>query len=460
MYPIHIKTREKKMLADVITPVSVYLKLRDRFVQSFLLESSDNHVAENGFSYICCSPMAYIRCTQNMVEQQMPNTAPEQRPLNDLKDDLANFMHAFTYSSQDGASMRTGLFGYISYDAAVSQPHANSDDIIPLAYYSLFQFIIALDHVKNECYIIEAYIDQPNDALFEEVASLVQQRNIPSYPFRGEAPLQALTTDEHYARMVSKGIAQCGTESLTHITLSRHYRYAYQGDDFQVYRVLRSMYPSPYLFYFDFGSFRLFGSPAESQVVVAAGKVSMEVLAGVLPRTGDDTTDANQAQQRAQCPAVEAEHHTLVKAVQQALQASCDEVHVANDKAVQFLSQTVHVGTHITGVLNKTSSLLDVLLGAFPAATVSGIPKKTAVASIAALESHARGVHGGTVGFIGIDNSIKHAVMKRSFVSMNGELIFQAIAQLNGHTEVARAIHDTQQQVNTLLSVINQAESL
>ncbi len=462
MSKIRIKTREHKILADTITPVSIFLKLRDRFANSFLLESSDYHGAENSFSYICCSPMAYLRAHDDTIECKLPGTPVERHPLKDLKGEVEKFANSFKSDDTDGF-IRSGLFGYFNYDAKADFGDlaiAMKDESIPAAQYHLFQFIIALDHFKNECHIIEAFIDQPNDKLFEEVTSLIQQRNIPGYPFKTTASKTSNKTDQEYLDMVEKGIHHCHVGDVFQVVLSRNFQIPFQGDDFQVYRTLRSVNPSPYLFYFDYGSFRIFGSSPEAQIVLNNKKAEIHPIAGTFKRTGNDKADSELAEKLLQDPKEDSEHVMLVDLARNDLSRSCDDVKVETYKEVQYYSHVIHLVSKVTGTIKDDASFMDIVAETFPAGTLSGAPKIRAMEIIEENENTPRGFYGGAVGFMDFKGNFNHAIMIRSFLSKNNTLKFQAGAGIVAQSIPENELQEVYNKVSALEHAINEAEQL
>lgn len=462
MSKIHIKTRERTILADTITPVSIYLKLRDRFANSFLLESSDYHGSENSFSYICCSPLAYIRAGGEKIERKLPKQRKEILPLKHLKKEIENFTTSFESVQSDGF-IKSGLFGYFNYDTKAEFGDLNikqKDDSIPLAQYHLFQFIIALDHFKNECHIIEAFIDQPNDELYNEIISLIQQRNIPGYPFKTTANKISNKTDEEYIEMVKKGIHHCHIGDVFQVVLSRNFQVPFQGDDFQVYRTLRSVNPSPYLFYFDYGSFRLFGSSPEAQIVLKNGKAEIHPIAGTFRRTGNDKADSELASKLMEDPKEDSEHVMLVDLARNDLSRSCDNVEVETYKEVQYYSHVIHLVSKVTGDIKRDASFMDIVAETFPAGTLSGAPKIRAMEIIQENEKTPRGFYGGAVGFMDFGGNFNHAIMIRSFMSKNNLLKFQAGAGVVAQSKPENELQEVYNKVSALEHAIKQAEQL
>lgn len=462
MSKYQINIREHKILADTITPVSIYLKLRDRFANSFLLESSDYHGAENSFSYICCSPLAFIRAGMNTLEVKLPDSETTKRSYIDLKSEIAQFSELFKVKENEDRYIQSGLFGYFSYEAKERFDciPTQEEGSIPLAQYHLFQFIIALDHFKNECHIIESYIDQPNDKVFEEVVSLIQQRNIPGYPFEVTGENTSNKTDDEYLQMVKKGIHHCHIGDVFQVVLSRNFEIPFQGDDFQVYRTLRSINPSPYLFYFDYGSFRIFGSSPEAQIVLNDGKAEIHPIAGTFRRTGNDKADSELAEQLINDPKEDSEHVMLVDLARNDLSRSCDNVRVETYKEVQYYSHVIHLVSKVVGDMKEGSSFMDIVAETFPAGTLSGAPKVRAMEIIKENEEEQRGFYGGAVGFMDFNGNFNHAIMIRSFLSKNNRLKFQAGAGIVAQSTPENELQEVYNKVSALTHAIKQAELL
>jgi len=464
MKKLVVKTRKRKRLADTITPVSIYLKLRDRFANSFLLESSDYHGAENSFSYICCHPLAYVKLKADEVETLLPEEGVTMRTYENLKEEVTNFAQHFTHEEQeDTGYISSGLFGYLNYDAIGSFGDLSLesiDDTTPLAQYHLFKFVIALDHFKNECYVIESYFDEPDEKLFQEVFSLVPQRNIPNYPFKKLADKISNKTDEEYLEMVNRGIHHCNIGDVFQVVLSRNFTVPFQGDEFQVYRALRSVNPSPYLFYFDYGSFRIFGSSPEAQIVLKDEVAEIHPIAGTFRRTGNDKADSELAEKLLKDPKEDSEHVMLVDLARNDLSRSCDDVKVETYKEVQYYSHVIHLVSKVTGKLKADSSFMDLVAETFPAGTLSGAPKIRAMQIIEENEKTPRGFYGGAVGFMDFDGNFNHAIMIRSFKSQDNQLKFQAGAGVVSQSVPESELQEVFNKIGALEHAISEAEKL
>lgn len=459
-----IHTRKKRLLADTITPVSIYLKLRDRFANSFLLESSDYHGSENSFSYICCQPLAYIKIGLTDLEVSTPKDGLVNRPYQNIKQEVAAFAQLFTHESNDDCGyIQSGLFGYLNYDVVGSfgNPQLDEvDDSTALSQYHLFKFVIALDHFKNECHIIESYYDQPDDSLFEEVISLIKQRNIPTYPFKTLDKKSSNKTDEEYLDMVRKGIEHCHVGDVFQVVMSRNFKLPFQGDEFQVYRTLRSVNPSPYLFYFDYGDFRLFGSSPEAQIVLKDGIAEIHPIAGTFKRTGNDKADSDLAEKLLKDPKENSEHVMLVDLARNDLSRSCDHVKVETYKEVQYYSHVIHLVSKVTGKLKKDATFMDLVAETFPAGTLSGAPKIRAMELIKENEKTPRGFYGGAVGFMDFEGNFNHAIMIRSFKSQNNQLKFQAGAGVVSRSVPENELQEVFNKIGALEYAISEAEKI
>jgi len=463
MGKIRINTRQERLLADTITPVGAYLKLRDRFANSFLLESSDYHGTDNSFSYICCSPLAFFKAQGDEVAVKMPSEEVRKEELTNLKEQIVDFATSFENDQNNGGYIRSGLFGYFNYDSiqhfeGISLENVSQD--IPLSHYTLFQFIIAFDHFKNECHVIESFVDQPDDALFGEVLALIQQQNLPGYSFRTNGEISSNITDEDYVNMVKKGIDHCHIGDVFQVVLSRRFEAPYQGDDFQVYRALRSINPSPYLFYFDYGSHRIFGSSPEAQIVLKDNKATIYPIAGTFKRTGDDIADALLAEELKKDPKEDSEHVMLVDLARNDLSHSCENVQVETYKEIQYYSHVIHMVSKVTGDIRENSTFMDIVAKSFPAGTLSGAPKIRAMQIIEENEQEPRGYYGGAVGFMDFKGNFNHAIMIRSFMSRNNVLRFQAGAGVVAQSKPESELQEVFNKVGALKKAIEEAEKL
>ncbi len=454
-----IRTHSKTILADTITPVSLYLKIRDIYPQSILLESSDYHGGRDNYSFICMEPMASVEVKNSTVRYQFPNEKFEIKDSQNILASLQDFFGAFKSTEADSKDKLNGFFGYIAYDAVkyfesieLNKNKQLADQAVPDIRYSLYKYIIAINHFKNSIQILENKLNDGQSSI-DHVIELLNNRNFPAFPFSKDGDISSNLSDADYRSMVAAGKKHCHLGNVYQIVLSRQFVQKFTGDEFNVYRALRSINPSPYLFYFDFGSFKIFGSSPESQLIVQNQKAQICPIAGTFRRTGDDQKDQELADQLSRDEKENAEHVMLVDLARNDLSRNAENVRVDTFKEIQFFSHVLHMVSTVTGDLHKNYDLLRLVADTFPAGTLSGAPKIKAMQLIDELESTKRGFYGGCIGKIGLDGSFNHAITIRSFMSRNNELIYQAGAGIVADSDEEKEL----QEVNNKLAALNNA---
>lgn len=465
MKKINIQTTYKKLLADIYTPVGIYLRLRDRFRDTILLESTDFHAGENSYSFIGINAVAGIEITDAAsIEFKLPGQPAEKiRPAKgeSIPALLWAFMQRFEASNSVPKPVQAaqGLFGYATYDAIqffeTLELRKKPGIAVPLMRYRLYQYVIAIDHFRDELYLCENVIAGLESEI-GIIESLIKSRDVPVYPFAAKGSKTSDLTDEAYMEMVQKGIAHCHRGDVFQVVLSRRFRQEFTGDEFNVYRALRSVNPSPYLFYFDYGDYKLIGSSPESQLIVGNGEAIVHPIAGTFPRTGNDETDKQLAEQLKQDAKENAEHVMLVDLARNDLSRISSEVEVTEYKKINFYSHVIHLVSEVTGKVNRGENPFVLLAATFPAGTLSGAPKFRAMQLIDEYEPGSRGFYGGCIGAIGFDGSINHAIMIRTFLSNKNTLVYQA-----GAGVVAASKPESElQEVNNKLNALDKAIAL
>ena len=430
MKKIPLKTVASSFLADTITPVSAYLQLRDEFANVLLLESSDYHGEEDSYSYICCHPIATFETYQGITSCTYPDGSKEEIKTDPLRA-LKKFKSLFKYKKSKLKYSETGLFGYMNYDAVVHfeevgiQEASFTHKRIPEIRYSLFKYLIVFDQFKNQCHVVETYLDEPGNDIKRIIECLYKQTT-PSFAFDREGEITSDHTDNEFLEMVKKGINHCNLGDVFQVVFSRQFESTFKGDEFQVYRALRSINPSPYLFYFDYGSYKIFGSSPEAQIIVNAKEAVIYPIAGTFRRTGDDEADADLARKLLEDPKENSEHIMLVDLARNDLSKFTSDVTVETYKEVQYYSHVIHLVSKVTGQLDVASDSLDIVASTFPAGTLSGAPKHRAMELIGQYEKSARGYYGGAIGFMDFEGGFNHAIMIRTFLSQGRKLIFRA----------------------------------
>ena len=460
------RTKSKKLLGDLHTPVSLYLKLRDIYPKSMLLESSDFHGNDNSLSFIALCPIASIGINYGKVTETFPDGNENVKPLDDnylVTNALNDFLNHFIIEGSDKDSC--GLFGYTAFDSVryfenipVMEYHHKDTDA-PDMYYILYKYNLVFDHFKNELTLIELCADGENDHL-KELEALIENRNYASYDFRTVGESTSTITDDGYKSMVREGIKHCLRGDVFQIVLSRRFEQPFQGDDFKVYRSLRSINPSPYLFYFDFGGFRIFGSSPETHCKVDSGRASIDPIAGTAFRTGNVALDKQRVEDLLNDPKENAEHVMLVDLARNDLSRNANNVRVDFYKEVQYYSHVIHLVSRVSGDIAANSSPLKTFVETFPAGTLSGAPKVRAMQLITELEKQNRGAYGGCIGFIGFNGNINQAITIRSFVSRGNVLYYQAGAGIVAKSDDERELQEVNSKLGALNKAIREAEKL
>jgi len=468
---IKIRTEVKKSLADVYTPVGIYLRLRDRFRDTILLESTDSHVAENSYSFIGINAIAGIEIrNKNIVEFKLPGQKPEKFELknnDDLKELLWNFMQRFEVESEDNkaAQFAQGLFGYFTFDAVqffeTIRFKDSSDDsnMIPVARYRLYQYVIAINHHKDELLLLEnrtAGIDSE----LEVVESLINSKDVPAYPFASVSEESSNLQDAEYIEIVKKGIQSCYRGDVFQIVLSRRFQRKFTGDEFNVYRALRHINPSPYLFFFDYGDYKLMGSSPEAQLIIKNGKAVVHPIAGTFRRSGDDRIDQEKAEELLVDAKENAEHVMLVDLARNDLSTVCTNVQVSQYRKVQYYSHVIHLVSEVVGDVPPDSNPFQVLFKTFPAGTLSGAPKYKAMQLINEYEPTTRSFYGGAIGFVGFNGSCNHAIMIRTLLTKENTLIYQAGAGIVAASKPESELQEVNNKLNALKTAIDMADTL
>jgi anthranilate synthase component 1 len=461
-----LRTISKKLLGDLYTPVSLYLKLRDVYPKSALLESSDFHANENSLSFIALCPIADIAINSGEATMSYPDGKKEVKKLDacySVPDALNLFLQQFDVEGRD--KKYCGLFGYTAFDAVryfenipVLEYHHKDTDA-PDLYYILYKYALMFDHFRNELTLIELCREEECDHL-NEIETLIENRNYASYDFRVTGERTSSVTDEEYRMMVREGVKHCLRGDVFQIVLSRRFEQAYQGDDFKVYRSLRSINPSPYLFYFDFGGFRIFGSSPETHCKIEDGHASIDPIAGTAFRTGNMALDKQRVEMLINDPKENAEHVMLVDLARNDLSRNAHHVKVDFYKEVQYYSHVMHLVSRVSGDIEKGGNSIKTFIDTFPAGTLSGAPKVRAMQLITELERHNRGAYGGCIGFIGFDGDLNQAITIRTFVSRSNVLYYQAGAGIVAKSNDERELEEVNSKLGALNKAICEAENL
>ena len=463
MSTFNYTTTSKTILADLYTPVGVYMRLRDLYPQSALMESSDYHEKDNSRSFIGIEPMASAAIGHGVATITYPdgNTLTHEVNKAYRSDKAIHELIDRIHVKGDDAKL-CGLFGYTSFNAVryfedidvKDETQAKND--APDLLYILYIVVIVFDHFNNTLKVVSL----DGEAKIDEVMKAMNKANVKAYDFHPIGDVRSTLTDDEHRENIRKGIKHCLRGDVFQIVLSRRFIQKYEGDDFKLYRALRSINPSPYLFYFDFGGFRIFGSSPETHCRIEGRKAYIDPIAGTTKRTGDAEADRKGAEYLRNDPKENAEHVMLVDLARNDLSRNCHGVKVDFYKDLQYYSHVIHLVSRVSGELDKDADPIKAFIDTFPAGTLSGAPKVRAMQLISEYEPHNRGAYGGCIGYIGLDGSLNQAITIRTFVSRNGELWFQAGGGIVAKSDVEYELQEVNNKLGALRKAIIKAEEL
>ncbi len=466
----NLKTYSKKLLADTLTPVSVYLRLRDKFPNSLLLESSDYHANDNSFSYICFNPIASIKVQNETIFQQFPDgetSTIEISKNTNVPTILDGFAASFIPSDSEETSkdkfINNGLFGFMAFDAVryfediqLSKKEENLE--MPDLFYAVYQNIIAINHFNNEAYIFAHTFESENN--IPQIEQILKSKSFAEYPFERNGERTTNFNDEDFKALVRKCKEHCQRGDVFQIVPSKRFSQQFTGDDFNVYRALRSVNPSPYLFYFDYGNFKIFGSSPEAQLIVKGSRAEIHPIAGTFKRTGNDEQDAELAKKLSEDKKENSEHVMLVDLARNDLSRHGTNVKVENYREVQFFSHVIHLVSKVTATKNPKTSTMQIVADTFPAGTLSGAPKHKALQLLEKYENRSREFYGGAIGFMDFSGNFNHAIIIRSFVSKNHTLHYQAGAGVVSESNEDNELQEVYNKLGALTKALELAESI
>ncbi|MFK5959184.1 MAG: chorismate-binding protein [Lutibacter sp.] len=456
MKQLKFKTISKKQLADTITPVGMYSKIRDKYANSLLLESSDYHSKEESFTFICVEPIVTLKADNNTFSYHYGNQELDTKSINsNFYEIFESYKNTITLDCDKAIKSYNGFYGYISYNSiqyfeTIKLNAKKAPSEIPDFQFSFFKFIIAINHFNDELTLIEN-IEEGEESRIEEIQTLINAKTYGLYKFDTIGKESSNCTDDDFKNNITKAKQHCKRGDVFQLVLSRQFQQKFKGDEFNVYRALRSINPSPYLFYFDYGSFKLMGSSPEAQIKIDKEKAIINPIAGTFRRTGDMSKDILLGDKLSKDTKENAEHVMLVDLARNDLSKHASNVQVEVFKEVQYFSHVIHLVSTVQG--KPKGKAIEIVGDTFPAGTLSGAPKYKAMELIDKYENQTRGFYGGAVGFIGLDNSVNLAIAIRSFVSKNNTLFSQAGAGI--------VINSTEegelQEVNNKLAALKKA---
>lgn len=462
-----IHTQITKILADTKTPIALYLSLRDKFAMPILLESSDYNSREGHFSYLCFDPIASFTLKDGVIRAKIEKEIKEVKIGFDgtaLIQKLNEFKDQFEAEKQNVNFCYAGLFGYTSFDIIKYSENESlstneKEAGIPELLYHFYSLILVFDHQTNSLNIIShALTELKASEQIQNIQNEIRSSKVNSFPFQTISEEESFFSEDEFKSLVTKAKQHCQFGDVFQLVLSRRFKTKFIGDEFNVYRALKNINPSPYLFYFDMGDFRLFGSSPEAQLVIKNSIAEIHPIAGTYKRTGNDAEDVEKANELKKDEKENSEHVMLVDLARNDLSKYCKEVKVEDYKKIQFYSHVIHLVSKVTGKVKQELNAFELLFGTFPAGTLSGAPKYKALQLINKYEPTSREFYGGCAGFIGMEGEINHAIMIRTFLSKNNTLYYQAGAGIVVSSIEENELNEINNKVSALRKAIVNAQ--
>ncbi|HPT11860.1 MAG TPA: anthranilate synthase component I family protein [Bacteroidales bacterium] len=462
-----IHSQKRELLSDKVTPVELYLKMRDRFPGALLLESGDYHGSKNSLSYLCFSPIASFIVEHSNIIVTLPGETSKIYPATEKKK-IPSLLHDFVtalHPEENDTDNHNGVFGYTSFESAalfdrISLNESSPDPYgIPLMRYHFYRYVIVIDHHHNRMSVIENRTDGEQNKI-TSIIDMLNSFSATDFPFRLTGKEEPNMSDNDFISLVQKGKSHCSRGDVFQIVLSRRFSRSFSGDEFNVYRTLRYINPSPWMFFFDYGEYRIFGSSPESQILINDGKASINPIAGTYKRTGNDREDMLLAGKLLDDPKERAEHVMLVDLARNDLSRHSRKVTVNTFKEIQFYSHVLHMVSSVTGEIPGDISPETIYADTFPAGTLSGAPKIKAIELISRYEPHQRSFYGGAIGKIGFDNGLSHAITIRSFMSRNNTLFYQAGAGIVDKSDEMCELMEVNNKLGALRNAMKMASEL
>ena len=431
-----------------------------------MLESSDYGANDNSYAYVCFNPISSFKVYNNLIEKKYPDNSTQQTKLtktNLVVNELDDYFKIFQTEKSDAKFFENGLIGYINYDAVEHFENINfqgkeNDIKIPEIFYAFYSNIIIINVFNNEALLLHHSFNQKNN--LNEIEELLKSNKISKFDFHKSGDITSNLKDNEYVDLVKKGIKHCKRGDVFQIVLSRKFKQSFEGDEFNLYRALRSINPSPYLFYFDYGSYKIFGSSPEAQLVVKNSKAEIHPIAGTFIRTGNDIEDSIKAKKLAVDQKENSEHMMLVDLARNDLSRNGNNVKVEKDREIQFYSHVIHLVSKVTAEKKNNSSTFQIVADTFPAGTLSGAPKHKAMQLISKYENSNRSFYGGAIGFMDFEGNFNHAIIIRSFLSKNHELIFQAGAGIVSKSDPKSELQEINNKLGALIKALDLAEKI
>jgi len=465
----------RKLLADMETPVSAYLKIRDKSF-SYLLESADSSNGQGRYSFIGYRPHMVAMLHNTEMEIIKGNgrkiVRDVENPLHVLRDLIGKFKPV---PIRELPPFQGGLVGYFDYDLVRKWEHLpgvlREDLQVPESLFTIARRMIIFDHFTHQISVIAFALLGDNEDLkeiytlaCEEVEETIDELQRPLPPIQEREPfavsnLHANFTRKDFEEAVRKAKHHITAGDVIQVVLSQRFSGKVSGDDFLLYRSLRSINPSPYMFYLHFGEIRLIGSSPEVLIRLTDGKVELRPIAGTRPRGKTSEEDNGLEEELIADPKERAEHIMLVDLGRNDVGKAAvpGSVSVPRLMDVERYSHVMHLVSRVEGRLKPEMDAFDLFMATFPAGTVTGAPKIRAMEIICDLEPTSRGPYAGAVGYFGFDGNMDFCITIRTIAIARSTLSIQVGAGIVADSSPHGEYEETLRKADAMFKAIDKA---
>ena len=465
----------REMLADFDTPISAFMKISEgKFL--YLLESVEGGERLGRYSFLGSDPSLVIKSSKGRITVEKGGSVDSYVTEKDPIDEIRSIMDDFKFVSVSGLPRFCGgLVGYIGYDMVrffEDIPDNNPEEFdIPDMQFALTDTIIIFDHVDRKIKVVSnAVIDKDPASVYEKacgrIDSIMEKLKSPApEPEKrpiGPAPagMESNFTQEEFCEVVKKAKEHISCGDIIQVVLSQRLKRKTEADAFSIYRALRSINPSPYMYYLRFDQYQIIGSSPEILVRCEDGMVEVRPIAGTRRRGKDEKEDTLLEKELLSDPKEKAEHIMLVDLGRNDIGRVCDysSVKVRDIMCVEKYSHVMHIVSDVTGTLAADRDLYDLIRATFPAGTVTGAPKVKAMELIDEFENVRRGPYAGCVGYISFSGNMDMCITIRTVVMTGDTAHIQAGAGIVLDSDPVREYEETLNKAMAMIKAIEFAE--
>lgn len=455
MEKIKYTTQHIKISADHLTPVLIYQRVKEIYPCSSLLESFEQRNHQQHYSYIAFDRLGHFQYENGKITTRIAkNIFSKEIHPSEIISELDQQLNNISFSAFEFPFSTGGFLGYLSYDAAIAH-HELSEGLnseIPLFKYQFYKYFLVFDHFRDEVHLFENLLEE--ESCIDEITHFIQNGKTSENLFNLNGDEIADMGNEEFISLAKNAKNHCARGDVFQLVLSRKFEQKFKGDDFAIYRELRRLNPSPYLFYFDFGNFHLFGSSPEAQLILKKNIAKVNPIAGTYKKTGDSIHDNQQKENLLKDEKEIAEHMMLVDLARNDLNKTGLGAKVIKFREIEEYSHVFHLVSEIETEIKKDVNKMEIVFNTYPAGTLTGAPKHKAMQLIQQYEKSNREFYGGCIGIIDSNKNFNHAITIRSILSKNNTLTYRAGAGITIQSDEKNELEEINNKLNALRTAI------